>query len=220
MANIYKQDVNNNETILITYNNGLDSITKQDIINALENSAINNGYEQLNDISDTSKCSSSKFNVMLKDIGNIFKSTKALYINKTDLNYNSGACAWEYDKKKLLYLINIYTDICFKYNKRCCISGFLNFCGITDNFIRYNEKEPLLSDNLRDKIVKRLAENDDEQQKNNARDSKQPILNLAYNNYVHGWNGEIKRNEINGALKSLDDIKRERLEMSADNIQG
>lgn len=218
MANIYKQDINDGETALITYNNGLDSITKQDIYNALENSAINNGYENLNDISDTSKCSSSKFNVMLKDIGNIFKSTKALINTKDNLNYKS-ACVWEYDKNKLLYLVNIYSDICFNFNKRCCISGFLNFCGITDNFIRYNEKEPLLSDNLRDKIVKRLAENDDEQQKNNARDSKQAILNLAYNNYVHGWNGEIKRNEINGALKSLDDIKRERLEMSANDTQ-
>ena len=64
-----------------------------------------------------------------------------------------------------------------------------------------------------------MTELDNECQKSKARDSKQPILQLAYNNYVHGWNGEIKRKEITSTIKTLDDIKNARLEMSAPDKQ-
>ena len=40
-----------------------------------------------------------------------------------------------------------------------------------------------------------------------ATDSKQPILNIAYANYRHGWNGTIKANEIKSTVKTLADIR-------------
>lgn len=212
------KDINTDSDVLITYNNGADIITTQDIYNALRETAFKYGYENIDDISDNKKCSSARFCVMLKDIGNIFKSTKALIT--TTPGDISGAGIWEYDKYKLLSLINIYGDICYIYNKRCSISGFLNFCGIGNtNYLTYREKQPLLSENLRARIAERLNEKDDEHQKDRARDSEQPILQLAYNNYVHGWNGEIRRKEITSTIKTLDDIKNARLELSAQDTQ-
>ena len=208
-------DVYDNDNILVKYNNGADIITKQDIYNALEQIAVKYGYDSVDDLSDNKKCSSAKFSVMLKDIGQIFKSTKALITTKNDLEYISGACAWEYDKYKLLGLINIYGDICNIYNKRCSIDGFLNFCGIGNNYFSIQEKQPILSENLRAKIAENLSECDCSLQKSRA----QPILQLAYNNYVHGWNGEIKRKEITSTIKTLDDIKNARLELSAQDTQ-
>ena len=101
----------------------------------------------------------------------------------------------------------------------CSISGFLNFCGIDINYFNKGNNTPELSDNLRARIAEKLKLQDSELQKANARDSKQAVLNLAYNNYVHGWSGEIKRTEVSSVVKSLDDIKRERLEMSANDTQ-
>ena len=75
-------------------------------------------------------------------------------------------------------------------------------------------------ENCLTKLVSFLKKSDNDLQMANARDSKQSILQLAYNNYVHAWNGDIKANEIKSSYKSLDDIRRERLQMSADGVHG
>ena len=222
MNNTDIKNISDDDNILVTYNNGADCITKQDIFNALELSALNHGYE--NGLQDIEKnCSSSKFSVMLKDVGRVFKNSRALVTTNATPDsyiYNNNSISWEYDKYKLLNIIPAYVDLCYEFNKRCSIDGFLNFCGIGNVcFLRYKEKQPILSENLRQRIAETLNECDNCAQKDSARDSKQPILQLAYNNYVHGWNGEIKRKEITSTIKTLDDIKNARLEMSTPDEQ-
>lgn len=215
-------DINNiNNNALITYNNGADIITRRDVYNVLEQSAINHGLE--NGLKDLAKeCSSSKFSVILKDVGNLFKSTKALIITSASPDsyiYNNNI-TWEYDKFKLFELVPLYIDICYEYDKRVSLDGFLRFCGIGGvNYFCYKEKSVELSENLRARLAEVLTKSDDENQKNKARDSQQPILQLAYNNYVHGWSGEIERKEITSTVKTLDDIKKSRLELSASDEQ-
>lgn len=216
------KNINNTDSdILITYNNGADVITKSDIYNTLNLSAINHGFE--NGLQDIEKnCPGNKFLVLLKDVGRLFKNSKALYITKSapDSYIYNNNISWEYDKYKLLILVPVYVDICFEYNKRVSIDGFLRFCGIGNtSYISYQEHSAVLSDNLRLRIAELLTESDNIAQKERARDSNQPILQLAYNNYEHGWNGEIKRKEITSTIKTLDDIKNARLELSAQDTQ-
>jgi len=214
MGNIYK-DNKENITALFTYNNDTETITKTDIYGVLELSAINHGFDNLQDLKDNKKCSSMNFNIILQDIGTFFKSCRALVVTSP-----RDGVTWEYDKTKLLILTDIYINICYEYNKMCSIDGFLYFCGIgNSSYFNYQEKSVNLSDNLRAQIAERLREKDNLIQKMRARDSEQPILQLAYNNYEHGWNGEIKRNEIKSTIKTLDDIKNERLTMSPDGGQ-
>lgn len=213
------------QNVIFTYNGGVDAITTSDIYGALELSARRHikDFECLADLE--TKCSSAKFNILLQDIGTIFKNTKALIVTQStnrgnNYIYNNNI-TWEYDKYKLLALVPVYTNLCYEFDKRVSLQGFLFFCGIGNvNYFTYTEKNNAkLSDNLRAKIAEFLAENDNELQKARARDSNQAILQLAYNNHVHGWSGEIKRKEINATVKTLEDIKKQRAELTADDGQ-
>lgn len=79
--------------------------------------------------------------------------------------------------------------------------------------------DEILTETQRGNIKSRIDKADNMLQLAKARDSKQSILNLAYNNYKHNWSGNIRENEIKSTTKTLEDIKRERLEKSAARAQ-
>lgn len=183
------------------------TISVKDVITTLNLVSESYNVENIYDIS------TSMFNTMLLNVGcRLIKPSRLYYtlINgKRNVDYIS-----------IVNLSNIYVYICYLYNKGISLSGFSNFLGISmiSNINDYNNL-----DNCLTRVSNFLKKCDNELQMNNARDSKQAILQLAYNNYVHAWNGDIKANEIKSSFKSLDDIRRERLEaspkMSADGAQ-
>ena len=196
LSNICDDDiftvVSPNKDVVITLNEILD---KLDII------AKSNNIEDINEIS------TARFNTLLLNIGMLLIKPSRIYLN----NHNGKSCS---DYNIITILANVYVYICFIYNKGISLRGFSNFLGIgmiqTTNSIEN-------MDNCLTKIQNFLKKSDNALQMSNARDSKQAILQLAYNNYVHGWNGDIKSNEIKASYKSLDDIRRDRLAMS-DNV--
>jgi len=82
------------------------------------------------------------------------------------------------------------------------------FLGLGINYINNSDIYGL--DEALSQIAVRINKSDNELQQMNARDSHQAILNIAYNNYRHAWNGDIRANEIKSSIKTLDDIRRER----------
>lgn len=178
------------------------TITVNDITEMLNNIAKVENIESLYDIS------TSRFNTLLLLIGKRLIRPSRLYYT----SYN-GKNRVDYNTIKTI--ANIYVYICYVYNKGISLSGFSNLLGVItvlDTSLSWENMDSSLS-----KIQSFLKKADNELQMSNARDSKQAILQLSYNNYVHGWNGDIRSNEIKASAKSLDDIRRERLAMS-DNL--
>lgn len=183
------------------------TISVKDVMTTLNLVSESYNVENISDIS------TSMFNTMLLNVGcRLIKPSRLYYTIRNDRKF--------IDYKSLVNLSNIYVYICFIYNKGISIRGFSNFLGIS---MMHSTSEYDNLDNCLTKISVFLKKCDNELQMNNARDSKQAILQLAYNNYVHAWNGDIKANEIKSSYKSLDDIRRERLEASpktsADGVQ-
>ena len=197
------QDFDNNALVIPSPNNDT-SVSLNDIM-----TSINLVAESMN-IEDINEISTAKFNVLLLNVGmRLINPSRLYYIkynNKRHCDYNT-----------LNILSKVYVYICFIYNKGISLRGFSNFLGISllDDNSSYDNLENCLT-----KLVSFLKKSDNDLQMANARDSKQSILQLAYNNYVHAWNGDIKANEIKSSYKSLDDIRRERLQMSADGVHG
>ena len=120
--------------------------------------------------------------------------------------------------------MEIYIDMIEEME--CCQSAILN--GLSNRGYGYPRNHfqeytcgmiADVIDNLENcltKVADFLKKADNELQLSNARDSKQAILQLAYNNFVHGWNGTIQSNTIKSSYKTLEDIKRERLESAND----
>lgn len=190
---------------LFTYGDNI-TITTRDIYNTLNNVAIDYGLNGLTDLKDREKVSSAMFNnIILKSVGKrLFKQTKAL---KCSDNLN------KYDRDKLIILSYIYINICNIFDIMCTYDGFESLIGCGDNFLQQFENNDTLNA-IKPLLTKTFTKVDNDIQKSKARDSKQAILNLAYNNYNHGWNGEIKQNEIKATAKTLEDIRQERMKIS------
>lgn len=194
----------------ITYNKGADVITGADIMQALRNGCLAHGLDGLDGLCE---CSTSKYNNILMYVGKLFKDTKALHNTSQGLPYNITY---------LNILLDMYIYLCFEYNKGLDYIGLYNFIGLSQFVYNESNINGYNSDALNKWLVyarKRIDDADDILQHNNARDSKQAILQLAYNNHRHNWAGEIRSNEMRSACKTLEDIKRERLEMSTTDGQ-
>ena len=89
-----------------------------------------------------------------------------------------------------------------------CFSGFCNMIG-------YDERNGDAG-SLRNfsKLFEKLNAEDNLLMQSRARDSNQPILQLAYSNYRHNWNGQIKENAIKAEVKSLREIRQNRLNIA------
>ena len=189
-------------SIEIKYNKDNDVITFNDIMTTLENSCINHGLTGLEGLTD---CPTAKFENILRAIGKLFNDTRAL----REPLYNKFSIA------KLDIVLNIYIYLCMEFNKGINISGLFNTIGCSDRL--YNVNYNHVSDELNAWCVsakEKLDEADDALQHTNARDSRQAILQLAYNNHRHNWSGVIKSNETRATLKTLDDIRRDRLSLT------
>lgn len=192
----------------IIYKDG--EIDLNDVLKALEQACIKYNLD-ITQIHDLDICNSTMFNNVLLGYVNhiLFKPVKALYLTDT--------IRLTYDKDKILSMVNIYIYLCNTFNKCINLNGFYNLCGI-DNTSPYTDNKNGLN-LIHNQISKTILNADNARQKERANDSKQAILNLAYNNYIHSWNGEIKSNEIKSTVKTLSDIKTERVETSADRVQ-
>lgn len=193
----------------IIYKDG--EIDLNDVLNALKQACEKYNLD-ITQIHDLDICNSTMFNNVLLGYVNhiLFKPVKALYLTDT--------IRLTYDKEKILSMLDIYIYLCNTFNKRICINGFNSLCGIDNSTIHQHKNDNGLNV-LHGQINKTLLNADNTRQQDRANDSKQAILNLAYNNYLHGWNGEIKSNEIKSTVKTLSDIKTERVETSADRVQ-
>ena len=96
------------------------------------------------------------------------------------------------------------------YDKMLSLNGFLMFAGLGMFYGCDYEKTPEITSELksvRAQWLKKIDDADAMRTQERAADSKQPILNIAYANFRHGWNGTIKANEIKTAVKTLADIR-------------
>lgn len=185
---------------LIEYKNGV--VTDTDINDVLQAACDKFNFENLESIGST------QFSVCLRAVGQYLKSIKALK--------QEGLPYFKYDVNKISILSDYYIYICNLYNKRIYTEAFLYFVGIGNNEINSNGGELSASISA---AGKKFIQADAQRVMNQATDSKQAILNIAYNNFVHSWNGQIKSNEIKTTVKTLDQIKQERLQQSADGAQ-
>lgn len=165
----------------------------------LERACINHG---LNGLDDLYEINSTRFALILEDVGDIIHECKALKC-ESDISHR-------YDVNKLKIILDIYIQLTREYNKRPSLLGFYGFSGLNDRYLNDNERMAL--NGFDAYCRKRITEADAERVANQATDSKAPILNLAYNNYHHNWSGQIRQQEIRAEVKTLEDIQRERLE--------
>ena len=193
-------DNNDNYNYIIKYNNDNDVITETDIYNKIEFYAQNHGLTCLDDLKDVR---TAVFNQILFDVGRgFFKPLKVFKLNNDIHN--------RYDTDKLNILLNIYIDLCLEYDKMLSIAGFVRFAGLGAGYGSDYANDPSISDELkavRPFWLKKIESADADRIQERATDSKQPILNIAYANYRHGWNGTIKANEIKSTVKTLTDIR-------------
>lgn len=192
-------------SIEIKYNKDNDVITFNDIMAVLENSCINHGLTGIDGLTD---CPTAKFENILRAIGKMFNDTRAL----REPLYN------KFNISKLDIVLNIYIYLCMEFNKGINLSGLYSLIGCNERlFINPNSIYNYHDDGLNEWSCyarEKLDEADDILQHTNARDSRQAILQLAYNNHRHNWSGVIKSNETRATLKTLDDIRRDRLSLT------
>lgn len=203
------------DNYLIFKNNRNDELYYNDIINALEKGAADLGYTDLMELK--TKGSSADFSICCGYVGRYINDLKLLWLDPKTKNRGG------LNKQYILLLSDIYINLSFIYDKRICLEYFLSFIGASGCYMKYEtvrlyENDPVLS-NLFPLLRKKMADADNALQLAKARDSKQSIMNLAYNNYAHNWSGQIKENEVQTVVKTLDDIKRERLEKSTVRAQ-
>ena len=158
-------------------------------------------------LGDNQVISSSLFNgVLLSYVGaNLIKPSKILY----DKSFKT-----KFDREKVINILDVYIYLCNIYNKMISYSGFCNMIG----YDRRND----YSDSLRNcpSIMQKIESADCLAMQGRARDSNQPILQLAYNNYRHNWNGQIKENAVRAEVKSLREIRENRLNIAKNEQAG
>lgn len=187
------------KTIIITYGKNGDHITVNEIYKQIELYAINHNIDGLNGLND---CKTGVYNNILRDVcDNFFKPLKILRCND-DIK--------RYDINKLNIIYNIYIDLCIEYDKMISLNALSGFIGIDCYSFNDYQTSAYLSDDLKrwlTETAKNIERKDAERIQARASDSRQPILNIAYANYRHGWNGTIKANEIKTTVKTLSDIR-------------
>lgn len=187
------------KTVIITYGKQGDFITVNDIYKQIELHAINHNIDGLNGLDS---CKTGVFNNILRDVcDNFFKPLKILKCND---NLN------KYDINKLNIIYNIYIDLCFEYDKMISINAFSGFIGLDVYCANDYMNDQYFSAELKrwmSEKIKNIEQKDAERIQARATDSHQPILNIAYANFRHGWNGTIKANEIKTTVKTLADIR-------------
>mgnify|MGYP003293734286 CR=1 FL=1 len=190
----------------LVYNRNGDIITTKDILNCLETACYNAGFDNgLNDLRD--KCTSAQFGVILESVGKMLNELKVLWLNP--LNKSAGL-----NPDFINALTDLYIDISLFYDKRIEYKKLCSFIGVSCSYIYDTNKRNRLNNNISQEtlnsyqtfIQKRLKSADNRQQMDKARDSKQAILNLAYNNYEHNWAGQIKAQETAETIRTLNDI--------------
>ena len=193
-------NINENNNYIIKYNDDNNIITENDIYNKIEFYAQNRGIARLDDLKDVR---TAVFNQVLFDVGRgFFKPLNALK-REHDPQHR-------YDIDKLNILLNIYINISLYFDKMLSLAGFIRFAGLGIGYGSDYANDPTIPDELkaaRPSWLKKINAADADRIQERATDSKQPILNIAYANYRHGWNGTIKANEIKSTVKTLADIR-------------
>lgn len=200
------------ENTIIPYGRkDINQTSTDEIIRQIENACFNHGLE--NGLADLSDARTGVFDNILADVGTGF-------IKRLDILRRADGYKNAYDTNKLNILLKLYIYLCFEYDKCITLIGYYSLCGIGIHYLYdmsglNNSELNAFSSYAR----KTLDDADNIRMQRRASDSKQALLNMAYANYRHNWNGQIKQNEIRTTVKTLDDIKRERLETSANSEQ-
>ena len=189
------------KTIVIKYGrDDTEQMAVADIYKQIELFAYNHNVDGLNGLND---CKTGVFNNILADVcDNVFKPLKLLKVTNCINN--------KYDIDKLNIIYNIYIDLCIEYDKMISINGLSGFIGIDIYCANDYMNDQYFSAELKrwlSEKIKNIEQKDAERIQARATDSKQPILNIAYANFRHGWNGTIKANEIKSTVKTLTDIR-------------
>lgn len=189
--------VNTSDTMVITSPRHDITISLDEIVSNLNMIASGRGIESLYD------CPTNLFNTMLYEVG-----TRLLRGSKIYYSIVNDKMVIDYNVLKLI--VNIYIYICFMFDKGISMRGFTDLLGL-NTLMHPTEFETMRA--YLPQVAETLKKADNDLQMARARDSKQAILQLAYNNYVHGWTGSIQSQTIKSTAKTLDDLKRERVEM-------
>lgn len=181
-------------------------ITSTEIIGKIEICAYNHHLD--NGLDDLYECPTGVFNNILRDVGqDFFKPLNAFRLPHDRLDY-----------KALNEVLDLYIYLCEEYNKAITYMGFDGFIG---SFRAYSRNPELVEgfNGFSITMMKKIDQADNNRMLGRAQDSKQAVLNLAYNNYRHNWAGTIRSQEVQSVTKSLEDVRRERISLSANDEQ-
>lgn len=136
----------------------------------------------------------------------VFKNNKYL---KSDIYHNKNKYLItnnnKYDLDKVIYLLDIYINICYEYSKEVSIYGFSKLTGIeVETMLAWAgvaESGGSKPSSQGAYIVKRLTSENEESLSNLLISQRQPVALLGALNRRHGWNMSQPHNTIN--IKSI-----------------
>lgn len=171
------------------------------------------------------KATQSKWSAALLYINKcVFKNNKYL---KSDLYYNKNKYFItnnnKYDLDKVIYLLDIYINLCYEYSKEVSIYGFSKLSGI-DVYVMLawagmdytGQAEYSKPSKKGAYIVKRLTTENEESLSNLLISQRQPVALLGALNRRHGWNMNQPHNTIN--IKTISTNELPKLGNSNKNI--
>lgn len=201
-----------------TINYGKDNksvCTSDDILSAINEACKAHGLNGLEDLHETR---TGIFANILEDVGDNF-----IHDNGILLEYGFINNTPRYDIDKLKLMLEMYIYLSLEYDKVLYISTFQKFCGVNERYMQ-NFKSSSEFDNRLNAFwgytSKCIEKADAERFADKANDSKQGLLNLAYGNYRHNWSGQIKSQEMATAVKTLEDIRQDRLTLEKSATDG
>lgn len=194
----------------LKYNNG-DVITANDFMSKIEVACYEHGIDD--GLQGLAKAPTAQFNNILYDVGQMF-TRPAKVVQDVSLD------GTVYSLTKLNVLLDFYLYLCNEYNKCMTLDGFYKLCGIGCKGANYGiDENGEIIKAFERLAVSKIDQADNARMMGKAQDSNQAVLNIAYSNYRHNWGGQIRSKEAVTMVKSLDDVRRERVGMSANGEQ-
>lgn len=203
-----------------TINYGKDNksvCTSDDILSAINEACKAHGLNGLDDLHETR---TGIFANILEDVGDNFIRDNGIL---TEYGFDNATPRYDIDKLKLMLELYIYLSL--EYDKVLYLSTFQKLCGVSNRYIYTSSSSR--SDDFDNRLnalwlhaSKAIESADAERFADKANDSKQGLLNLAYGNYRHNWSGQIKSQEMATAVKTLEDIRQDRLTLEKSATDG
>lgn len=173
-------------------------------------------YCEKYNIDDMANATQNQFNGCMSYIGKyVFRGTDKLKTQSKQYN--------KYDVNKLMYVLNIYIDLCMSYSKEISINGYSKLTSIDyDTIQRWKE---LSCDTF--VIYKKLVQENENSNSDLLTSGRNPVGIMARLNHLHGWSANIAKQETQAkqealtldALPQLQQIESNIMQNNSENIQ-